>query len=195
MSTARRLHYSYEEYLHTLSMSEVKLEYCEGAIYAMAGGTPAHALLGAAVIGTLHRVLPKGCRVASSDMKVRIEATDLSTFPDASVACGEPLTSKIDAHALINPAYLVEVTSTSTEDYDRGDKLGHYKQIPSLRAVLIVSHRRRSIMIIERTTGEDGGWSEREARSGEAVVLGGFSFLVDEIYDGISLESGAAVQE
>lgn len=36
MSTARRLHYSYEEYLHTLSMSDVKLEYCEGVIYAMA---------------------------------------------------------------------------------------------------------------------------------------------------------------
>jgi len=190
MSTARQLHYTYEEYLHALSMSELKLEYCNGDIYAMAGGTPAHALLGAAVIGALHRNLPKGCRVASSDMKVRIEATDLSTFPDASVICGEPATSSIDNNALTNPAYLVEVTSKSTEDYDRGDKLGHYKQIPSLRAVLIVSHHRRSITVIERAAAASGGWSEREVRSGEAVSLDAFSFPVDDIYDGIALDAG-----
>jgi hypothetical protein len=41
--TSRRLHYSYAEYLAALEISGVKLEYCEGEIYAMAGVTPAHA--------------------------------------------------------------------------------------------------------------------------------------------------------
>jgi len=45
MSTAKRLHYSYAEYLSSLEISPLKLEYCDGAIYAIAGGTPAHALL------------------------------------------------------------------------------------------------------------------------------------------------------
>lgn len=80
MSSAKRLHYDYADYLRSLEMSELKLEYCDGVIYAMAGGTPAHAQLSVAMIAVLHRVLPKSCRVATSDLKVRIEATDLSTF-------------------------------------------------------------------------------------------------------------------
>lgn len=75
-------------------------------------------------------------------MKLRVEATDLSTFPDVSVVCGEAIV-RIDRRAITNPILLVEVTSRSTEDYDRGDKLSHYKQIPSLRAVLFVSYRSR----------------------------------------------------
>ena len=85
MSTAKRLHYGYAEYLASLEMSELKLEYCDGVIYAMAGGTRAHAQLSAAVIVALHQVLPKSCRASTSDMKVRIDASDLSTFPDVSV--------------------------------------------------------------------------------------------------------------
>lgn len=49
MSTANRLHYDYDEYLRSLEMSELKLEYCDGVIYAIAGGTRAHAELSAAV--------------------------------------------------------------------------------------------------------------------------------------------------
>lgn len=82
MTTARRVHHSYADYLSALEMSDVKLEYCDGEIYAMAGGTPAHAELAAAAIGLLLNALRGQCRVFSSDLKVRIEATDLSAFPD-----------------------------------------------------------------------------------------------------------------
>jgi Uma2 family endonuclease len=187
MSTAKRLHYDYADYLRSLEMSELKLEYSDGVIYAMAGGTPAHAQLSAAVIGVLHRVLPKGCRLSTSDLKVRVEASDLSTFPDVSVVCGDPTVSSIDPNAVTNPCVLVEVTSRSTEDYDRGDKLSHYKQLPALRAVLFVSHRTRSITRVERT---DTGWSEQELRAGEVVTLASpqLAFSVDEIYEGITLD-------
>jgi Uma2 family endonuclease len=187
MSTAKRLHYDYSDYLRSLEMSELKLEYCDGVIYAMAGGTPAHAQLSAAVIVALSRVLPKSCRLATSAMKLRVEASGLSTFPDVSVICGAQITSSLDAHAITNPTVLVEVTSRSTEDYDRGDKLSHYKQLPSLRAVLFVSHRQRSITLVERS---ETGWRERELRSGEEVSLMApeISFLVDDVYDGIALD-------
>ena len=49
MTTARRLHHTYADYLRALERSEVKLEYCDGEIYAMAGGTPTHAALSAAL--------------------------------------------------------------------------------------------------------------------------------------------------
>jgi Uma2 family endonuclease len=187
MSTARRLHYDYSEYLRSLEMSELKLEYCDGVIYAMAGGTPAHAELSGAIIGVLHRVLPKTCRPSTSDMKVRVDASDLSTFPDASVVCGERVSSSLDANAIVNPTLLVEVTSKSTEDYDRGDKLSHYKQIPSLKAVLFISHRTRRITLVQRSPT---GWDEREFRGGEVVTLVAppISFPVDEIYERVVLD-------
>ena len=187
MSTAKRLHYDYADYLRSLEKSELKLEYCDGVIYAMAGGTPAHAQLSAAVIVALHRVLPTDCRLATSDMKVRVEASDLSTFPDVSVVCGGATTSSIDANAITNPSVLVEITSRSTEDYDRGDKLSHYKQLPTLQAVLFVSHRTRSITRVERTTT---GWDEREFRAGETLSLTTprAAFSVDEVYEGITLD-------
>ena len=120
VTNARRVHHSYEEYLAALEVSGVKLEYCDGEIYAMAGGTPAHADLAASITRILGNVLLGRCRVSSSDLKVRIDATNFSTFPDVSVVCGEREVSAIDKNALVNPTLLVEVTSNSTEDYDRG---------------------------------------------------------------------------
>jgi Uma2 family endonuclease len=190
MTTARRLHHSYEDYLRALDVSGVKLEYCEGEIYAMAGGTPAHADLAAAAIRLLGNALAGRCRVSSSDLKVRVEATDLSTFPDATVVCGVRRTSARDANAVTNPTLLVEVTSDSTEDYDRGEKLAHYKQLPDLHVVIFVSHRRPQVTVVERAPG---GWDQREIRSGEEVVLETppVRFAVDELYSGIELEAGA----
>lgn len=188
MTTARRLHYTYEEYLAALEISGVKLEYCDGEIYAMAGGTPAHADLAASITRLLGNALSGRCRVSSSDLRVRIEATDLSTYPDVTVVCGDRHVSGIDRNAVTNPTLLVEVTSNSTEDYDRGEKLNHYRQCDSVRTVLFVSHRRTQVTIVVRT---DAGWEQLERRSGEHVELStpALRFGVDELYDGITLES------
>jgi len=125
VSTARRLHYNYDDYLRSLAASERKVEFCRGAVREMPSG--AHAELGARAIVALARALPASCRIATSDLKVRVESPDHTTFPDVSVVCGEPIMAAIDPNALTNPTLLVEVTSRSTEDYDRGDKLSHYK--------------------------------------------------------------------
>jgi Uma2 family endonuclease len=188
VSTARRLHYTIEEYLRALEDSRLKLEFCDGVIYAMAGGTLAHAELSAAAVVLLRSALPPGCKVFSSDLRVRVEGTDLITFPDVTVACAPPEVSRQDANALINPTVLVEVTSRSTEDYDRGDKLSHYKQLESLRAVLFVSHRERRVTVVER---EAQGWDEREYRGGEEVRLASpaLSFSVDALYAGVTLDA------
>lgn len=189
MTTARRLHHTYSDYLTLLETSEVKLEYCDGEIYAMAGGTPAHADLAAAMIRLLGNALGQDCRVSSSDLKVRIEATGLSTFPDVTVVCGERHVADIDRNAVINPTLLVEVTSNPTEDYDRGEKFNHYKQCSSLQAVLLVSHRRAQVTLLERS---QSGWLQFEFRAGEALQVNtlGLHLAVDELYAGIVLEEG-----
>lgn len=187
MTSPKGLHYSYDEYLRLLEQSPFKLEYCDGVIYAMAGGTVAHAALSAAMTRLLGQALLGECTVFSSDLKVRSETSDLSTFPDVSVVCGGQQVSSVDEHALVNPTILVEVTSRSTEDYDRGDKLSHYKQIPSLRAVLFVSHRTRAVTVVTRGAT---GWTEVEVRAGEVVQLESPSlrFAVDELYGGVTLD-------
>lgn len=190
MTSAKRLHYSYAEYLELLERSDFKLEYCDGVIYAMAGGSIAHAQLGAALIRLLSAAL-SGCTVFSSDLKVRVEATGLSTFPDVSVVCGPVASSSLDQHAITNPTLVVEVTSPSTEDYDRSEKLSHYKQLPSLQAVLFVSHRSRRVTTITRSPD---GWVELESRAGEKVELAHppCAISVDDLYMGVDLGGAQA---
>ncbi|MEW5737539.1 MAG: Uma2 family endonuclease [Myxococcota bacterium] len=115
-----------------------------------------------------------------------MESTDFAGFPDVSVVCGERMTSRIDAHALVNPVLLVEVTSRSTEDYDRGEKLEHHRRLPSLEVVLIVSHREKRVTVVERK----GGWKPRDVCAGEVVALDNLqvSFSVDELYGNIALD-------
>lgn len=99
VTSAKRLHYSYAEYLELLERSDFKLEYCDGVVYTMAGDSIAHAQLGAAAIRLLSGAL-SGCTVFSSGLEVRVEATGLSTFPDVSVVCGPVAASSLDQHAI-----------------------------------------------------------------------------------------------
>ena len=185
-SPARHLHYTYAEYLALEELSPTRHEYLDGEIYAMAGGTPDHAALAATVIGILRASSPRGCRVFTSDLRVRIAASGLSTYPDVAVVCGPSVRAADDPLAVVNPTLLVEITSPSTEDYDRGEKLRHYQQLPGLGQVLIVSHREARITSFRR--GDDGRWTSTEARAGETVTLGGLggTLSVDDVYrDGL----------
>jgi hypothetical protein len=58
------------------------------------------------------------------------------------------------------------VTSDGTEDFDRGDKLAHYRQIPSLEAVAIASHREPRVDVWWRA-----GYCSFGAWRAEAVIL------------------------
>lgn len=75
----------------------------------------------------------------------------------------------------------MEVTSKSTEDDDRGDELSHYKQIPSLQAVFLVSHDSKRLTVVARSTS---GWMTADYRAGErlALVSRAVEMRVDEVY-------------
>jgi Uma2 family endonuclease len=184
-SFARQLHYTYEQYLALEEESSVRHEYLDGEIYAMAGGSPDHAALAGAVIRVIGARLPPGCRIFTSDLRVRIPATGLSTYPDAAVICGRTQRAHDDGLAVVNPALLVEVTSKSTEDYDRGEKLRQYQLLPSVRDILIVSHREAQIALHRRVGDE---WQVVEARQGDLIRLESVAAVlaVDEVYrDGL----------
>lgn len=180
-----RLHrYTFREYLDLEETSTVRHEFLEGEIYAMAGGTPEHAALTMSIGATLVAALRGGpCRVHSSDLRIRVRATGLATYPDVTVVCGPYETEPESRTTVTNPRVVVEVTSDSTEEYDRSEKLESYKQVPGLAAIVFVSHRERLIEVIERE--EAGPWERQEARRGGQLHLSALAcdLVVDEIYD------------
>ena len=166
--------------------SSTRHDYLDGEIYALSGGTPDHAALAGAAISILGNGLPRGYRVFTSDLRVRVVETGLSTYPDGAVICGTSARASDDHHAVVNPVLLVEVTSPSTEEYDRGEKLRNYQQLPSLREVLIISHREPRVTLIRRE--DEGRWTSSDFRDGQAVTLSsvGMSLEVDDLYrDGL----------
>ena len=83
---------------------------------------------------------------------------------------------------MVDATLIVEILSPSTEDYDRGEKLGHYKQIASIAEVVLVAHDRREIGLVHRES--DGSWSRQIVGAGAAVRLRSLEceLLVDEVY-------------
>jgi Uma2 family endonuclease len=169
---ARPFHrYTYEEYLELEQDSPVKHEYFGGEIYALAGGTPEHAALAMAVATLLGSQLADSpCRLFSSDLRVRVLSSGLATYPDLTVIRGPLEREAAGSATAVNPTLVVEVTSPSSEDYDRGDKLDHYKTIESLRWILVVSHRAAQIDSWSRSP--DGSWTKTVATAGQRVLIG-----------------------
>jgi Uma2 family endonuclease len=169
---------TYAEYLAAESASDVRHEYLNGDVWVMAGGTPEHAALASAINRELGVALRgKPCRTYSSDLRVRVVDTGLSTYPDVAVVCGQLATAADDPDAAVNPVVLVEVLSESTEGYDRGAKAAHYRRIPSLREYVLVSQSEPRIEVHRRA--DSGRWELLEARPGESIELASLGVRLD----------------
>jgi Uma2 family endonuclease len=166
---AHRIHVTRAEFIAFEASSNVKHEYLDGQIYAMAGGTPEHAALAAAATGLLFAQLRGSrCRAYNADLRVRSSATGLTTYPDVTIVCGPVVRDPEDPHAITNPRVIVEVLSRSAEAYDRGDKFEHYQTIASLQQYVLIAHGERAIEVWTRT---DDGWQCARAADGEVAAL------------------------
>jgi Uma2 family endonuclease len=181
VTSAFPLHrYTYQDYVWLEEESSTRHEFLAGEIVAIAGGTPEHAAMAAEVIGQLREQMTgKPCRVFTSDLGVRVLETGLATYPDASVVCGSTERDPQKKTNVTNPRLLLEVTSDSTEEYDRGEKLANYKRIPSLEVVVIVSHREPRIDVWSRAEGPTTVWSLATAVVGEKARLATLSCELD----------------
>ena len=191
MSTVSKHYITPEEYLYRESMAEVRSEYFRGEMFAMAGASANHNLIVGNCIRTLGQQLKKKpCRVFPSDLRLRIEATGLYTYPDLSIVCGEPLLDSGARDVLLNPMVLVEVLSDSIEAYDRGKKFEHYRTIPSLKHYVLIAQDRHSIDCFTRSN--DGSWNLTSCQGvdGEIMLDAIDSELVGaEVYDKVVFAS------
>ena len=157
MSTAAVKRYTVEEYLAFERASrDVKHEYYDGEIFAMAGASLPHNLVVGNLVTALNqRLRDRDCMVCPSDMRVQ-SPTGLYSYPDVSIVCGTPELADEHNDTLLNPLIVIEVLSPSTEAYDRGKKFGHYKTISSLREYVLVAQDRTAIDHFARQ--DDGRW-------------------------------------
>lgn len=138
--STRRL--SAGEYLQIERAAEFRSEFYDGEMFAMAGGSPEHSLITANAIRAFGNRLEKApCVAYTADLRIKVEATGLWTYPDMSIICGPLQLVEGTEDTVLNPTLLLEVLSDSTEAYDRGKKFENYRQISSLQEYLLVSQK------------------------------------------------------
>lgn len=189
VETRRPLHcHTVDEYLAFERGSPSKHEYYAGTIYAMTGGTEPHALIMGNVFFALKsRLRGRRCKAYVSEMRLKVVATGLHTYPDVMALCGEAKLSDGHRDMIENPQVIVEVLSSSTEAYDRGKKFDHYIQVPSLTDYLLVSQDARRVEHHARQP--NGGWLRTEVIGSGVVILPsvGCEPSLDEVYEQIEL--------
>ena len=176
-----------EEYFRFEETSPEKYEYVAGEVYAMSGVTRRHDRITTNVLVRLSLVARPGpCDVLSAEVRVQV-ASDRYYHPDTTVSCTPFADSDIFVR---DPCVAVEVTSPSTARIDRGEKLDAYRSIASLRAYLIIDHRRRRVEHHSRND-RTGEWL-REEIVGEGrvrVPCLDVQLTLDEIYERVELPS------
>jgi Uma2 family endonuclease len=146
MSSQARERYTPEEYLALERQAQCKSEYYAGEIFAMAGASRWHHLIGTNVLREVSLQLKgRPCTTYPSDMRVKVSPTGLYTYPDVTVVCGEALFEDNQQDTLLNPTLIVEVLSASTEAYDRGGKFAHYRKLPSLMEYVLITQTKPHI--------------------------------------------------
>lgn len=128
------------EYLALERKASEKHEFFAGDIFAMAGATKEHVRISGNLYHQLRLQLEgKPCEPFNSDLRLRVSATGLYTYPDVSVACAPLEFEDLAVDVLLNPRVLFEVLSPTTQLRDRRFKFRHYQQIPSVAEILFVA--------------------------------------------------------
>jgi Uma2 family endonuclease len=185
MSSQATPTYSPEQYLALERAAQQKHEYFNGEIFALAGASERHNLIVVNLVAAIHAQL-KGtaCKVYSNDMRLKVSATGLYTYPDIVALCEEARFDDEQRDTLINPSLIIEVLSTPTESYDRGEKFAHYRRIESLAEYLLISQDKYRVEHYVRQA--DNQWLMSEAsKLEERIELPSIkcSLLLSDVYE------------
>jgi len=145
-----------EQYLAMERQASHKSEYVNGCIFAMAGASKEHNQIAFNIAGELHGQLKnRPCLAFVNDLRVKISATGLYTYPDAVALCGEPNFEDARMDTLLNPSVIIEILSPTTEAYDRGDKFAHYRRLLSLMEYVLIAQDK---VRVEHYIRQDSKW-------------------------------------
>ncbi|MDT4289388.1 Uma2 family endonuclease [Methylomonas sp. MO1] len=189
MALAEKLSISVADYLQGELVSDIKHEYINGDVYAMAGAKRSHNIISMNLSGLVFSHL-RGtpCRVFNSDMKVNIQTAqdDCFFYPDLHITCSATDTAE---HYNSQPKLIIEVLSDTTERYDRAEKFHHYRKLSSLEEYVLIAQDTQRVECYSR----DNQWDLRLYQGGDRAVLQsiGLELAVAEIYEGIAFDNVA----
>lgn len=178
-----------EAYLEWEKHHEIKHEYLDGDVFAMAGAKDSHVAVSGNLLALLKNHLRGGpCRVYISDMKVQVEQANAFFYPDVMVSCDERDRQTDDFKR--HPALIAEVLSESTAAFDRGRKFAGYRMLESLREYVIIDPDILSVECFRRDA--QGRWVLYPYGPGETVELASvnFSVAIEALYEGVIGDGG-----
>lgn len=184
--------YTIDEYLQLEEKSEVRHEFYNGDMYAMAGGTVNHSQLIDNVKDLLRPQLKEsGCRVFSENMKVDVQAGAHMPYPDVVLTC-DPFDLRGNNTIIRHPRLLVDVLSRSTAHKDRGDKWRDYRKMSSLWYYMLVDQYSTVVELFSRIEDTNEWINTLYEDTGDVIVLPRLNceMTVGAIYEGIDLTPG-----
>ncbi|HWL45742.1 MAG TPA: Uma2 family endonuclease [Ilumatobacter sp.] len=177
--------HSFDDYERLLTASEFRLEYVDGYIRVMAGGTGRHNVIsGNLYAATRAAGSAAGCTAYIEGRRLDIASSDnhvlRSYFPDVMVVC----TPLLDAPADRSPCFVAEVLSDSTASVDNIEKLAAYTTLDSVLAYALVSQHERRV-VLHRRYGD--GFRAEVYSAGESFQLDCplTTIAVDDLYSGL----------
>lgn len=181
-----------EEYFLLEEKSDIRHEYLDGNIYAMAGGTLNHNELVLNFATLLREAFrKKGCRVFAESVNLEAVKHFYYPYPDVLLTCtAEDIKAK---HIVAAPSLIVEVLSESTEEKDRSFKLITYQKIPSVIYYVLVSQYSYQVEVYSRVPNSDD-WLYRLYENPESSITFSqlnFKLSLANLYDGIIFEPKA----
>jgi len=181
---------SFPDYLTLDEQALERLEFYDGEVYALAGGSLHHGIICGNIFAELRSALTKGandCQAFNSEVRIHIQAVNAYVYPDASIACPPLNTVSEPAEAITNPILIAEVLSPSTESYDRGGKFHRYRQLSSLQEYVLIDSQSYTVEVYRRK----GDLWQIVVFSGleQEVALGAIngSLSMEAIYSGVEL--------
>jgi Uma2 family endonuclease len=148
-----------QEYLAIERAADFKSEFFDGEMFAMAGTSKEHSRITVNLTIQFGNAL-KGrfCEPFSSDLRVKVSANGLYTYPDLTIVCGPVDVEDEQADVLLNPTLIIEVLSPGTERYDRGKKFDLYRELDSLKEYVLVSQDQYRVEQFLRGNGSEWGY-------------------------------------
>lgn len=179
---------SVADYLEAEKASEVRHEYLNGLVAAMAGASRHHNTIAGNVFAALYQKLQNGaCRPFMGDSKVGIQSRGemLFYYPDILVECRT--SPPEDAFYTTEPKVIVEVLSPSTERIDRREKFWAYTELASLEEYVLIDQQKAAVTVFRKTTQ----WQPELLSASHALHLASIDFHIPlrQIYRGIDFDA------
>jgi len=172
-----------EEYLEGERLSEIRHEYVDGRVYAMAGASDDHNRIAGNLFNELSNRLRGGrCEAFINDMKVKIppEFGDAYYYPDVIVTCDPADDAKYFRE---KPSYVFEVLSPDTERTDRREKAIAYRQIPGIKTYVLFEQERIAATVLRIA---EVGWDSKTIEGKEGLLKLpeiGIEITLERIYE------------